>query len=209
MFTFSIISSVSSLVFNSYAAITMLIKSYGYFAIFILMAMESSSLPVPSEVILPLAGFFAAQGTLNFTIALIAGILGSIVGSLIDYAIGYYIGKDVVYKHLKFFHIKKESLDRFDVWFKKNGKAAIFFTRLIPIIRTFISFPAGFAKMKLKEFLAYSIAGIVIWDLVLMLFGYYLHSVADNSAVVALAAIGVFAIVLYVVYRVAMKRMRK
>jgi membrane protein DedA with SNARE-associated domain len=209
IFTLGIVSLISSLISNSYAAINMLIKSYGYLAIFILMAMESSSLPVPSEVILPLAGFFAAQGTINFVLAFIAGILGSIVGSLVDYAIGYYIGKDIVYKHLKFFHIKKESLDRFDAWFEKNGMAAIFFTRLVPIARTFINFPAGFAKMRLKEFLAYTIAGFFIWDLVLMLFGYYLHTVAVNSAVTALAAIGVFAILLYVVYKVAMKRMRK
>ncbi len=207
LFTLSVISSISSLVFNSYNAINALIKSYGYVAIFILMAMESSTLPVPSEVVLPLAGLFAKEGLLNFPLALIAGILGSIVGSLVDYAIGYVIGKDIVYKHLRFFHIKKATLDGFDAWFAKNGDAAVFLTRLVPIIRTVINFPAGFAKMKLKDFLAYSLAGIVIWDIVLMLFGYYFLSV--KSAVDVMAAIGVFAILLYVVYRFAMKRMRK
>jgi membrane protein DedA with SNARE-associated domain len=207
MFTLTIISFVSSLVHGSYAVIEAFIKSYGYAAVFLLMGLESSSLPVPSEVVLPLVGYFAAKGILNFYLALLAAMLGSIVGSIVDYAIGYYIGKEIVYKHLKFFHIKKESLDNFDSWFEKNGIAAIFLSRLVPVVRTFINFPAGFAKMSFKKFMAYSIAGMLIWDVVLMAFGYYLLSV--HNAVVVLASVGVFAIVLYVIYRFAMKRMRK
>ena len=207
MFTLAILTFIVSLIHGSYNVISGFIKSYGYAAIFVLMGLESSSLPVPSEVVLPLVGYFAAKGILNFYLALAVAVLGSIVGSLIDYAIGYYIGKDIVYKHLKFFHIKKESLDSFDAWFEKNGVAAIFLTRLVPVVRTFINFPAGFAKMSLKEFLAYSILGMLIWDIVLMVFGFYLLSV--NNAVVVLGSIGVFAIALYVVYRFAMKRMKK
>ncbi len=207
MFTLTIISFISSLIFNSYKAITAFITTYGYAAIFVLMAMESSSLPVPSEVVLPLAGLFAAKGLLNFWIALLAGVVGSIVGSLIDYFIGYFIGKEVVYRNLKFFHIKKESIEAFDQWFEKNGFAAIFLTRLVPIARTFINFPAGFAKMPLKKFLLYSTIGIIIWDVVLMAFGFYLLSV--NSAVIVLASIGVFAILLYVIYKYSMRRMKR
>jgi len=207
MFTLSIVTFIISLIHGSYNVISGFIKSYGYAAIFVLMGLESSSLPVPSEVVLPLVGYFAAKGILNFYLALAIAVLGSIVGSLIDYVIGYYIGKDIVYKHLSFFHIKKESLDNFDAWFEKNGVAAIFLTRLVPVVRTFINFPAGFAKMSLKEFLAYSILGMLIWDVVLMVFGFYLLSV--NNAVVVLGSIGVFAIALYVVYKLAMKRMKR
>ena len=207
MFTLTIISFVSSLVHGSYAVIEAFIKSYGYAAVFLLMGLESSSLPVPSEVVLPLVGYFAAKGILNFYLALLAAMLGSIVGSIVDYAIGYYIGKEIVYKHLKFFHIKKESLDNFDSWFEKNGIAAIFLSRLVPVVRTFINFPAGFAKMSFKDFMLYSTAGIIIWDVVLMVFGYYLLSA--NSAVIVLGAIGGLAILLYVVYKVAMKGMKK
>jgi membrane protein DedA with SNARE-associated domain len=207
MIELSILSFLLSLIKGSSNVISTFVKSYGYIAIFALMALESSSLPVPSEVVLPLAGLFAAQHILNFPLALIAAILGSVLGTVVDYAIGYFIGKDVVYKHLRFFHIKKESLDSFDRWFEKNGVAAVFFTRFVPVVRTFINFPAGFAKMPFKKFMAYSTVGIVIWDVVLMVFGFYVLSV--NSAVVALAGIGVFAIVLYIIYKYAMKRMRK
>lgn len=207
MFLLGIVSFLSSLIFNSYSAINGFIKIYGYLAIFVLMVLESSTIPVPSEVVLPIAGAFAANGTLNFYIALLASVLGSIVGTMVDYAIGYLIGKDIVYKHLRFFHIKKETLDDFDRWFEKNGVAAVFFTRLVPVVRTVINFPAGFAKMPLKEFLAYTVAGIVVWDAVLMAFGYYLLSV--HSATLILAAIGVFAILLYIIYSFMMKKIRK
>lgn len=209
MFALSIISFISLLISHSYATITAFVQSYGYFAIFVLMAMESSTLPVPSEVVLPLAGLFAANGVLNFPIAFVAALLGAIVGSLVDYAIGYYIGKDIIYKHLRLFHIKRESLDGFDKWFDNNGIAAVFLTRLVPVVRTVVNFPAGFAKMNLKDFLAYSIAGMVVWDLVLMSFGYFFLSTKTNSTVTIMAAIGVFAILLYVVYRVAVKGMKK
>jgi membrane protein DedA with SNARE-associated domain len=198
---------LGSLITHSYSAITAFVESYGYIAIFILMAMEASTLPVPSEVVLPLAGLLAEKGLLNLPIIFIAALLGAIVGSMVDYAIGYFIGKDIVYKHLRLFHIKKESLDNFDIWFEKNGIAAVFFTRLVPVLRTVVNFPAGFAKMNLKEFLGYSIAGFLIWDTVLLLFGYFLLSA--NSAVTVMASIGVFAILLYVIYRVAIRKIKK
>ncbi len=209
IFTLSILSFLSLLIEHSYTTITAFVQSYGYIAIFVLMAMESSTLPIPSEVVLPLAGLLAANRLLSFPIAFIAALLGAIVGSMIDYVIGYFIGKDIVYKHLRLFHIKKESLDDFDSWFHKNGNAAVFLTRLVPVVRTVINFPAGFAKMKLRDFLAYSIAGMVIWDLVLMAFGYFFLSTKTNSVVTVLASVGVFAILLYVVYRVAMRQLRK
>jgi membrane protein DedA with SNARE-associated domain len=207
MIILTILSFLKALVTGSYNVINTFVKSYGYGAIFILMALESSSLPIPSEIVLPLAGLFAATGTLNFTFALVAAMLGSILGSVVDYVIGYVIGKDVVYKNLKFFHLKKESLDNFDRWFEKNGNAAVFFTRLVPVARTFINFPAGFAKMSFKKFMLYSIAGMLIWDVVLMGFGFYLLSA--HSAVIVLASIGVFALLLYVIYKLALKRMKK
>ena len=205
--TLSIISFIDSLIHGSTNVINAFIKSYGYAAIFTLMAFESSSLPVPSEVVLPIAGLLAAKGTLSFWISLVVAMLGSILGSVADYAIGYYVGKDIVYKHLQLFHIKRQSLEDFDKWFERNGLAAVFLTRLVPIVRTFINFPAGFAKMNFKEFIIYSIIGMLIWDVVLMAFGFYLLSA--NNAVTVLAAIGVFAILLYLVYRFAMKRMKR
>lgn len=173
------------------------------------MLLESASLPIPSEIVLPLAGLLAAQGTLNFFAALAVGIVGSMVGSLIDYAIGYYLGKEVVYKHLAIFHIKRQTLDGFDNWFNRNGKAAVLITRLLPIIRTIINFPAGFAKMSLRDFVLYSLAGMIVWDTVLMAYGYVLKSaIASNSISLILGSVGALCLVLYIVYKVARRSIK-
>lgn len=207
MVLLSIVSFLKLIISGSYGTISSFISSYGYVAVFVLMVMESSTIPVPSEIILPLAGYFIAKGVLSFPLVIVVAVIGSIVGSLVDYAVGYYIGKDIVYKHLRFFHIKKEQLDSFDAWFEKNGLAMVFFTRLLPVVRTIVNFPAGFAKMSLKTFILYSIIGILVWDIALTAFGFYVLSV--NSGVVVLAGIGAFAILLYVVYRLGMKRMKR
>ncbi|MGC8670061.1 MAG: DedA family protein [Candidatus Micrarchaeia archaeon] len=201
-----LISILLSLIGSSYATISLLVEHYGYAALFVLMLLEGSSIPVPSEVVLPLIGVFAKEGLLKLYLGITAALLGSIAGLAIDYYIGYFIGKDIVYRHLKRFHIKQESLDAFDRWFERNGLAAVFLSRLIPALRTLMSFPAGFAKMPPKKFFAYSIAGTLIWDVVLALYGYY--ALSTNNGVLLLTSIGVFAIVLYAIYYIAKKRMK-
>ena len=198
------ISHMSSLIT---ATVTAWVNAYGYAAIFILMLLESATLPVPSEVILPLAGLLASKGILDIYIALAVAIVGGLIGTMIDYAIGYYLGKEVVYKHLQLFHVKKQDLDSFDAWFAENGIAAVFLTRFIPVLRTVINFPAGFARMPLKTFISYSLVGQVLWDVILMTFGFYLLSVSSVSVI--LAAVAVFGIILYVIYRFAAKRMKR
>lgn len=202
---FNLLQIISSST-NIYNIIYTFIQTHGYSAVFALMALEGSSLPVPSEIVLPVAGLLAEDGVFSFYGALVAALLGSMVGLAVDYTIGYYVEKDVVYKHLQTFHIKKESLEKFDAWFDRNAIAAVFFSRFIPGVRTLISFPAGFAKMPLKEFFAYSTIGSLIWDLVLMLFGFYLLSA--TNAVVVLTSLGVFAIALYGIYKLAMGKIR-
>ena len=205
--TFTIIATIISVFTSSYSAISALVTKYGYAAIFGLMLMEGSSLPVPSEVVMPLAGLFAHNSLLRFYPALLAGVLGSIGGLIIDYYIGYFLGKDVVYKHMHLFHISRESLDRFDEWFARNGNFAVFVSRLIPVVRTFMSFPAGFAKMNPKRFFTYSIAGTFIWDAVLMAYGYYLLSA--KSAIVVLFGIAAFIIIIYIIYFLFNKRTKQ
>ncbi len=195
------------LISGSAKAFTGFVTQYGYTAIFGLMALESSSFPVPSEVILPFAGLLSAKGMLYFPYAFAVGLAGSIVGMAIDYYIAYFIGKDIVYKHLHAFHIKKETLDNFDVWFYRNGFWAVFVSRLLPVVRTFMSFPAGFARMDAKRFFAYSIGGSAIWNLALMLFGFY--ALSARRGIVVLASIALFAIVLYAAYKVAIGKIRK
>jgi membrane protein DedA with SNARE-associated domain len=190
-----------------YNLLLALITKYGYEAIFGLMVLESATVPVPSEVVLPIAGLLAAKGLMNIYLALIAATAGSILGMLVDYVIGYYIGKEVIYKHLGLFHFSKKSLDDFDRWFNNNAAASVFLSRMLPVVRTIVSFPAGFSKMNIKEFVAYSLAGAVIWDAVLISYGYYLLS--SKSAEVVLGSIGVLAIVIYALYKVTTKRLHK
>ncbi len=192
---------------NFYTIITGFFHTYGYAAVFFLMLLESATIPIPSEVIMPLAGLFAAKHIFNFYPALAASILGSGAGIAIDYYIGYFIGKDLVYRHLRFFRIRQSQLDAFDAWFERNGMAAVFLTRLVPVIRTVMSFPAGFARMKPKSFFAYSISGAVIWNIVLMVFGFY--ALSGTSAEQILSAIGIFVLALYLVYALALRHLKR
>jgi len=195
-------------IFNlTYSALSSFISSYGYFAILILMILESASMPIPSELLLPVTGYFAAKGALNIYIALVVVYISSFVGMAINYYIAYWLGKDVVYKHLHWFRIKKEDVEAFEKWFDKNGPFTVFISRLLPLVRGLINFPAGFALMNQKKFYAYSMVGSIIWDTALLLFGYY--GLAANSITSVLIAIGVFGIILYIIYRVAINNIRK
>ena len=191
----------------STAYINGLLASYGYFGLFWMMVLEGASLPIPSEIIAPIAGYLAAKGTFNFYIAAMAILAGNMVGVVIDYVIGYVVGKDVVYKHLHLFHIKKENIDAFDDWFNRNGGFAVFVSRMIPVLRGLISFPAGFARMPFKKFFIYSLIGSAIWDIVLMLFGYYLLS--SSNLYIAMSSIALLLLLFYIIYKTAIKKTRK
>ena len=202
---FQILMLLQTIFSNAY--INSLLSTYGYLGLFGMMTLEGASLPIPSEVIAPIAGYLAAKGVFNFYIAALAILAGNMVGVVIDYVIGYFIGKDVVYKHLHLFHIRKEQIDAFDVWFNRNGGFAVFVSRMIPVLRGLISFPAGFARMPFKKFFLYSLVGSAIWDIVLMLFGFYLLS--SNNLYIAMSAIALLALILYVIYRIAVNKTRK
>ncbi len=179
------------------------IKNYGGIAIFFSMLLESASLPIPSEVIMPFAGILVKEGILkNFIVIFVFSVLGSLIGVLIDYYIAYFIEKDLVYKHLKWFHIKKETINTFNEWFNENGSFAVFFARLIPVVRGLISFPAGFSHMNLKKFVFYSFIGIFIWNLSLMLFGFYFLSQNIAHLYILLIIISLFMLLLYFIYRI-------
>ncbi|VVB77187.1 SNARE associated Golgi protein [uncultured archaeon] len=187
-------------------AITAFMGQYGYVAVFVLMALEAASLPIPSEVVLPLAGYLGATGELGIIGSFIAAIAGSILGMTADYYIAYFIEKDVVYKHLHWFHIKRENVEAFDAWFNDNGRFTVFISRLLPVVRGLINFPAGFAKMRLRDFYIYSIAGAAIWTALLMGLGYYAHGLIDQNVYYLTIALAVFAIALYALYKYVMKK---
>jgi len=206
------LSILSSLFSATYTQLSNFIHLYGYAAILGLMILESASMPIPSELLLPAAGYFSSQGALYLPFTIVIVLIGSFVGMAINYYIAYFIGKDIIYKHLRLFHIKKESLEAFEEWFKNNGAFAVFISRMLPLVRGLINFPAGFALMDPKKFYSYSMLGAAIWDIALVLFGYAFgtYAFSEQSNIVVLSiAVAAFGIVLYAIYRIAMSRIKK
>ncbi len=203
--------SFSSIFSLTYSTIEKLVETYGYYALFGLLVLEAASFPVPSEVILPATGYFIFEKMLNPVLAFAAILLGGLVGMAINYYIAYFIGKEIVYRHLRLFHIKKSTLDAFDAWFARNGSFAVFIARLMPLVRGLINFPAGFAFMSQKKFYAYSMLGTAIWDTFLISFGYYLSKFAVNSKstysmlLTVGIGVGILAIALFAVFKYSMK----
>jgi membrane protein DedA with SNARE-associated domain len=142
---------------------TNVVGDLGLGGIFGLMLLESACIPIPSEATMLFAGFDVHKGTFSLLEITAAGVLGNLVGSWAAYAVGYYGRVDVLEKHGRKLHIKKEHLEWADRWFERHGEATVFFTRMLPIIRTFISLPAGVARMPFWRFTAFTLLGCVPW----------------------------------------------
>src|ERR1700747_2059779 len=143
----------------------------GYPGIFILMIMESATLPVPSELVLPLGGYLVSQGPLEFWSVVAVATLGSLIGTMIDYSIGYYLGRPAVLRYGRVVRFSQERLETTEKWFTIHGNSVVLLARFVPLLRTLIAFPAGIVKMETKRFLAFSTIGIVLWDIALVYLG--------------------------------------
>ena len=148
------------------------VSFFGYFGVFILMAMESMIFPIPSEVVMPFAGFLIYSGKFTFLGVLIASSLGSLFGSLISYYMGKYLGRPIVIKYGKYFLLNKHHLELTERFFAIFGERAVLVSRFIPVVRHIISIPAGIAEMKLKKFSIYTLIGATIWNMVLAFLGF-------------------------------------
>jgi membrane protein DedA with SNARE-associated domain len=157
-------------------AATDLISSTGLAGVFLLMVLESACVPVPSEAIMLFAGFSVSQGNLTLAGIVVAGVLGNVVGSLIAYAVGYW-GRIELLERNRLVHVSPTQLGRADRWFERYGSATVFLARMVPIVRTFISLPAGVARMPVGRFTALSAAGSIPWVLMLAIVG---REVGDN-----------------------------
>ena len=151
-------------------AATDFINSVGEVGVFVLMTLESACIPVPSEAIMLFAGFSVSEGEMTLAGIVIAGVAGNLVGSWIAYAVGYY-GRIELLEKNRLIHINHKHLEWADSWFKRHGDATVFFTRMLPIIRTFISLPAGVARMPFWRFTLLTLAGCVPWVILLALIG--------------------------------------
>jgi len=162
--------------FNLFLSIT---QGLGYFGVALLMAIESSFIPMPSEIIVPPAAYLASQGKMDIWLVILAGVFGSILGAIFNYVLAYYLGRPLVYKlahnrAAKFFLISPEGIERAEKYFLENSVSATFFGRLIPVIRQLVSLPAGFSKMPFWPFVLYTALGSLLWVSVLAALGYFI-----------------------------------
>jgi membrane protein DedA with SNARE-associated domain len=146
----------------------------GYPGVFLLVTLESTLVPIPSELVFPFAGYFASKGIFSLPVLLVINSAGALLGSGIGYWIGAAGGKPFLLKYGKWFLIRRHDIEKTEKWFANHGKATIFIARLVPVIRHIISLPAGVARMPLKDFFLQTFLGSTIWGSFLILLGYYL-----------------------------------
>lgn len=174
-------SLLEYVLFDSFVDI---VSQSGYLGIFLLMLAENLFPPIPSELIMPLAGFVSARGDLNLILVILAGTAGSVAGALPWYYAGAFFGKDrmkrIAGRHGRWMTLSPRDIDIASEWFARHGAAAVFFGRLIPAIRTLISVPAGIVRMPMLPFLAYSTIGSFIWTALLAITGYLMQSQYDQ-----------------------------
>lgn len=176
------------------------IEQWGYLAIFIGMALESACIPVPSEIIFGFAGYMVYLGKLDFTTAAAAGVAGGLIGSVIAYLVGFWGGQPFVSAYGKYILLSASHVSLAQKWFDKYGLRAVFFSRLLPVVRTFISLPAGFAGVHFNRFIIYTVLGSIPWTIALLYAGqllgenWQLVNIIGHRAglIVIICLIGVF-----------------
>ena len=146
----------------------------GYLGVFVFMALESACIPIPSEAILPFGGYLSYIGRLSIIPTILIGTLGGTFGSILAYYLGKIGGRPLVEKYASTLHLSKSSLEKSDEYFSKYGEKIVFYSRLLPIVRTFISLPAGISNMNFKKFTLYTFFGSLIWSILLGYAGYYM-----------------------------------
>ena len=152
------------------------IGDLGYTGIFLLMFLESTFFPFPSEIVMIPAGYLAYKGEMNLYGVVAAGIFGSVAGALFNYYLAIYVGRSFIQKYGKYFFVKEETMEKLETFFKKHGELSTFNGRLVPGIRQLISLPAGLARMNVAKFSLYTGLGAGIWVVVLVAIGYLLGS---------------------------------
>jgi membrane protein DedA with SNARE-associated domain len=153
---------------------TDVIGDYGYYAVIILMILESACIPIPSEVTMVFGGFLVSRGRLDFFWVGMFGTLANVLGSWLAYWVGLVGGRPLIERWGKYIFLRKHEIDRAEVWFEKHGEAAVFVSRLLPVVRTFISLPAGVAKMPFAKFTLYTFLGCLPWTFALTWAGFLL-----------------------------------
>ncbi len=183
-----------------------MVSSLGYIGIVIMMFLESSFFPFPSEIVIIPAGYLASKGEMNMFFVILFGIIGSILGSLLNYYIAYFLGKPFLLKYGRYFKLTEERFDKLNNFFLKHGAISTFIGRLIPGVRQYISFPAGLAKLSMPKFIFYTSLGAGLWTTILAFIGYLVGNNKElihkysTTALVSVVGLSVVLIVFYVFY---------
>ncbi len=187
-----------------------LIFDWGYIGIFIMMAIESSFVPFPSEIVLIPAGYLASQGEMSVGMILLSALGGSLVGAFINYFLALTLGRAILVKYGKYFFIKETTLLKMEEFFTQHGHISTFTGRLIPGIRQLISIPAGLARMNLVEFSLFTALGAGIWALVLIMLGYILGEnqelISQYLKQITTGVIALLVVLVFVYYKIKTKR---
>lgn len=188
------------------------VDGWGYWGIFFLMAVESSFIPLPSEIVIIPAGYLAYQGKMNLAMIIFCGTLGSLAGAFVNYYLALFVGRRFLYKYGKYFFLSEKNLLRSEKFFNTHSSFSTFTGRLIPVIRHLISIPAGLSRMKLLPFCFYTLTGAAIWVSILAFLGYF---IGHNEALLReylhsiLAVLMVFILIATVVYVILHKKKLK
>ncbi len=186
---------------------------HGYLAVFVLMLLESACIPIPSEVTMLFAGFLASPDNttdavqLNFVGVAMAGVIGNVVGSWLAYAVGWKLGRTPLDRYGRYVGIRSHDIDKAERWWAKHGSAAVFFSRMLPVVRTFISLPAGVERMPFGRFTVYTTIGCVPWVFALTAVGYAMgeswKTILDSFSLVSyiVAALLLIAAVAWIILR--------
>jgi membrane protein DedA with SNARE-associated domain len=191
--------------------VAQVIDALGYPGIALLIALESIVPPIPSEAILPMAGFLAAEGTFSLWGVLVSATLGSLIGALALYIAGWWLGRSRLLTLVDRFGgklgLNMNDLNRAEVWFKRHGRISVLIGRLVPIVRSLVSIPAGFAHMPLRQFVAFTAIGSLVWNGLLIGLGYLLEDQWDRvGPVIEIAQYAVIAIAIFIIARFILKR---
>jgi membrane protein DedA with SNARE-associated domain len=205
--SFPPVTSIFSYIVQGALSIT---ATSGYFGIFFLMLLESSSLPIPSEVILPFSGYLASQGNLNLWLIIAITTMAGTAGSLVDYYLGLALGLEGI-KRLRYLPIREKQLQSAVKWFDTYGQLAVFGSRLVPVFRTLISFPAGIVRMPKSRFLSLTVLGCLLWNTILTYAGFYagVHWEEILSIIRPLSIAAVIAIPAVLILYYALTKMRQ
>jgi len=187
--------------------ITQLISSWGYIGIFITMMLESALIPIPSEIVIPFAGFLAYMGEMNIWLIVLVSTFANLVGSIVAYVIGKYLGRGFIERYGKYVLLDMRHLELVERWFDKYGSLTVLFSRMLPVVRTVNALPAGIGKMNFFKFCLYTFIGSIPWNLALVFVGYLLKenwSILEKYSLYIdiLAILAVAAVIFFIARRV-------